>query len=439
MKCKFADKKAEQLHELKFEELRSCNCERCAPIADVKELEQLRAFKQEQDLKAAAIEEGKRLAKEIIETGKAVNDELKDMVQQVVQEELKSAGFDFSTPIQRLVEKKMQFDVSNAPRINSRHGRDQLSPEMKSFIHWAKTGEVIDRKALAGGTANAGGYLVPEEFRSEVIRKLAALTVVRRSGARAFPVSSDSISIPVVSANGSGAWTGENQQYQESDPTFGNVNLTPHKYTRLVRASVELLEDSAINVADLLADIFAEDFAAAEDAAFVAGDGVNKPTGIAQAAIGTVAAANTSDQNQADSLVKTVYALPRQYRNGAVWYINSKAIQRIRLLKDANGRYIWQDGLQEGEPARLLGYPVFETDALAEYDLDGAGAGTDMGSNIIFGNPRYYYIADRTGMRLERSADRYFEFGQVAFRSDMRVDGKVALADAFKKLTGFKH
>jgi HK97 family phage major capsid protein len=435
VKCKNHETKNEKLHELKFEDLQACGCERCQPAAEQKELDNLRAWKQQDDSEKAASQRAEQIAQEIIDKNKEVDDEIGTKVNDIVNQKLEENGVNLNNKYtRRLVEQKMHFDNKNV-YASPAYGRQSLSPQMKSFVHWAKTGEAVDRKAMGGGTDIAGGYLVPEEFRAEVIRKLKPLTVVRRAGARAITMNSDTLDIPVVSANGSGSWIGENTTYAESEPTLDNVRLTPFKYARLVRASYEMMEDSAIDVANLLSDIFAEDFSAAEDAAFINGAGTDRPTGINQASLGSIAASSSL----ADDIVKLVYTLARQYRSGSAFMLRGEVIQLVRLLKDGNGRYLWQDGLQEGEPPRLLGYPVYESNDLPEYDLDGSGTGTAMGSDVLFGNPRYYYIGDRQGLRLDRSQDRYFELGQIAFRSDLRTDGKVALTDAFKKLTGVAH
>ena len=436
--CKYNAEKPEALQTKSYDDLRGCNCVRCQPIADQKELDALRVFKQQSDLKDAALEQGKQLAAEIMSTKQTLDGELKGIVADVVKKELEANGVQMGGTLGRIVEKKLQFDITNAgygaPMVNTQYGRHQLSPQMKNFIHWARTGEVLDTKVLARGTDATGGYLVPEEFRTEVIRKMQSDTVMRRSGARTFTISGDVIDIPVLDGEGSGQWIGENTAYPESDPSFDNVRMTPHKYARMVRTSYELLEDSAINVADLLSSIFASDFARAEDTAFMNGAGLDRPLGLNQTALTTIA--RVGGENIVQSLRRLIYSLPRQYRAGARFYMNGSAVQSLALAVDANGRPLWQESIQDGEPARVMGYSVFESDDLPVYDLDGAGAGTATGSDIIFGNPNYYYICDRQGMRLQRSDDRFFELGQVAFRSDMRVDGKVALPEAFVKLVG---
>lgn len=408
------------------------------------ELDDLRKYKQEQEAEKAAAEQAEKIAAEIINKSKEVDSEIEDKINKMVEEKLQGSGVNLANKYtRRLVEQKMHNDAMQKNfMVNSGYGRSALSPEMKQFIQWAKTGQV-NKASLRGDIDAQGGYTVPAEFSSEVVRKMKDLVAMRSSGARVITMSSDKMIIPTVTDSEKGGWvtpsggTTQGQTYTKGEPTFGQIELSPHKYTRLALASYEMLEDSALNVADLLAELFAEDFAVAEDAAFFAGDGVNKPTGLMNAGIAAVTGTNAVSQ---DNLLKIVYGLARKYRNGAVWYMNDAIIQKVRGLGGSAGPEFWTDGnLTNGEPSRLLGYPVYSSDALYIADLDGAGTGTADGSEIFFGQPKKYYIGDRQGFRLKRSEDAYFETGEIAFRADKRVDGKVALAEAFVKSEGISH
>jgi HK97 family phage major capsid protein len=446
MKCKFEKLEQKDLFKKSITELQECGCPRCEAVAKELELDELRRYKQEQEALKAAEEQAAKIAEEIINKSKEVENEIEEKVASIVEQKLNEAGVNLSNKYtRRLIEQKMHYDAMMNKNVyaNTRYGREVLSPEMKAFVHWAKTGQLLDQKAALVGTTDAnGGYLVPTEFYNEVIRKMEPLTVVRRSGARVITMSRDKMDIPVVDSKGAGAWRGtaQGQQYTQSEPTFSNITLEPKKYDRLVLASYEMLEDSAVNVAELLAELIAEDFALAEDDAFIAGDGTNAPEGIDTNANVAIKNLATAGAVTAQDIVGLVYSLPRQYRNGAVWYIHDSVIAKLRLLQDGAGQYIWTDGnFTNGEPPRLLGYPVFPTNAHELTDWDDAGAGTGSGSRIIFGNPRYYYIGDRQGFRLRRSTERYFETGQVAFAADRRVDGKVALPEAFVKSSAVQH
>jgi len=435
IKCLNAQK--DNLYELKYEDLRKCNCERCNPVADAKELDMLRAEKAEQVAQEAALNRGEEIAKHIIEKVNDTNEAIEEKVNEVVAKKLEENGIDLNKKYTRDIIQKMEYAVPVYKNVysNTRYGRDQLSPEMKQFIHFMRTGEKVN-KAMVEGTPSAGGYLVPEEFEAEVIRKLANDVAVRRAGARIFTMSSNRLEVPTETARNSGGWVAEGAAYTQQDTALGQVALTPYKYTRLIQTSEELLEDSAIDLANYFATVFAEDFAEAEDTAFLEGTGSGQPTGILNDTdIVTNDPTDTSfgDEDAGftpDDVIAHLYSLRAPYRRNATWIMNSASAQVLRTMKDGNGQYIWTEsapgGIANGEPARLLGRPVIVTDNISNDDTDG--------NRIILGDFRYYLIGQRRGLTIMRSDDYAFNTGHVTFRASLRVDGKVSQAEAFKVL-----
>ena len=84
----------------------------------------------------------------------------------------------------------------------------------------------------------------------------------------------------------------------------------------------------------------------------------------------------------AESIVDLVYALGARYRANAAFVMNSKTAGAVRKMKDADGRFLWSDGLAAGEPARLMGYPVLIGEDLMSYDA--ATRAVSLG-NAVFG------------------------------------------------------
>lgn len=427
----------ENLNELKYEDLRKCDCDRCNPVADAKELDILRAKEAERVAQEAAIEKGEEIAKHIIEKVNTTNEAIEEKVSEIVSKKLEENGIDLNKKYTRDIIQKMEYAVPVYKNVysNTRYGRDQLSPEMKQFIHFMRTGEKVN-KAMVEGTPSAGGYLVPEEFEAEVIRKLTNDVAVRRAGARVFTMSSNRLEVPTETARNSGGWVAEGSAYTQQDTALGQVALTPYKYTRLIQTSEELLEDSAVNLADYFATVFAEDFSEAEDKAFLEGTGSGQPTGIlTDTNITTNDPTGTTfgDANATfspDDVIAHFYSLRAPYRRNAVWIVNSTSAQTLRTMKDGNGQYIWTDsapgGIANGEPAQLLGRPVIVTDNISDDATNG--------NRIILGDFRYYLIGQRRGLTIMRSDDYAFNTGHVTFRASLRVDGKVAQAEAFKIL-----
>jgi len=295
-------------------------------------------------------------------------------------------------------------------------GRNALTAEQFDLL--------MDRevRALVIGTDTAGGYLVPDEFERMLVQKLEAENVMR-SLATVISTSSGTREIPVEADYGMAAWLAESAPYQESDIEFGQVILGAHKLGTIIKISEELLNDSAFDMSTYIASAFARRMGRAEEAAFVNGDGTGKPTGVVQSAQqGVVAPAGQTDSISADDLIDLYHALKRPYRSRATWLMADSTAKAIRKLKDNDGQYLWQPGLQAGQPDRILGRPVAISD-----DVPPLGAGNRA---VLFGDFSYYWIADRVGRVMQRLDELYAANGQVGFRMYQRVDGKLILPEA---------
>lgn len=280
--------------------------------------------------------------------------------------------------------------------------------------------ELRDHKV---GTDNVGGYLVPDEFRRELIQALNEENVMRGL-ASVFPTSSGVMSIPVVSAHGSASWKTEESAYSTSDETFAEVQLNAYKATALIKVSDELLNDSAFPLESYLATEFGRRLGKLEEEAFVNGSGSNQPTGVVGGStLGTTATATNAIT--VDEITDLYYSIGRAYRSRSAWLMKDSTVKAIRKLKtgvSSDNTYLWQAGLREGEPDMLLGRPVY----VSEY-MPAIATGEKA---ILFGDFSYYYIGDRQAISMQRLVELYAASGQVGFRQFKRTDGKLALATA---------
>ena len=290
----------------------------------------------------------------------------------------------------------------------------------------------VTAKALSEGTPADGGYLVPNEFRASVIEKLLKKAVIRPR-ATVIPLKRDKMDVPAEANAVSVYWTNENVALTESNPTWGNVTLNTNKLTGLSKMSRELFADSAISIVDFVSRKFADKFAAEEDAKFVAGSGTGQPKGIRTYTFAqTLAQAGANIA--ADDIKKLFYKLPVQYRTNAVWILHNDVIQKVALLKDTTGRYLWSTGL-EGAPATILGRPVVEQNDIPV----NLGAGTNE-SEVYFGDLSYYLIGDREEISVESTTEGAgtFENHQVALKFIERLDGQLGLTESFAQMTAVK-
>lgn len=284
------------------------------------------------------------------------------------------------------------------------------------------------RNALSIGTDTEGGYLVPDEFERTLVDTLADQNIMRTL-AKVITTTSGDRKIPVVATHGSAAWLDEGKPYTESDDTFNQVTLSAFKLGTFLKVSEELLNDSAFDIEAYLASEFARRMGAAEEEAFINGDGSGKPTGIFHPTSGahsTVTTAKPIDIT-ADELIDLHYALRAPYRKNAVWLMNDATVKTVRKLKDTTGQYLWQPALTAGDPDTILGRPVHTSTFVPEIK---AGART-----VAFGDLSYYWIADRVGRSFKRLNELFATTGQVGFLASQRLDGKLIVPEAVQVLT----
>jgi HK97 family phage major capsid protein len=185
-------------------------------------------------------------------------------------------------------------------------------------------------------------------------------------------------------------WEDELEESEESNVTFGMIEVPVSKITTYVDISNELLADSGGAAEAEVRLALAEDFGKKEATAYVNGTGDKQPEGIMTNAEILHTVNGHATNLSTDKLIELLYALPAAYRNaaGARWAMNGNTLAAVRKLKNGTtGEYIWQPALVAGQPETLLGKPVMEM-----VDLPDIGDGNFP---IIFGDFSAYRIVDR--------------------------------------------
>lgn len=297
----------------------------------------------------------------------------------------------------------------------------------------------MEQKALSVASDPDGGYLVPQETETEINRALRAISPIRAiAGVR--QVSGSVYKRPYVTSGLQTGWAGEAaSRPQTNTPTLASVSFPTMELYAMPAATTALLDDSAIDIDSWLADEVRLAFAEQEVAAFVTGDGINKPKGFlayptvanatwAWGSIGTIStgvAGAFPATSPADKLIDLAYAVKAGYRANGTFVMNRSTQSLVRKLKDADGNYLWLPALHAAQLPTLLGYPLAESEEMP-----------DVGANslsIAFGDfARGYLIVDRVGIRVLR--DPYSAKPYVLFYTTKRVGGGVADFDAIKLL-----
>ena len=271
---------------------------------------------------------------------------------------------------------------------------------------------------LQEGVDADGGYLVPEEYDKRLIDVLEEENILRALGTKLTTAGDHKIN--VAATKPAASWIEEGQELTWGDSTFSQILLDAHKLHVAIKVTEELLYDNAFGLENYIITQFGKALANAEEDAFLNGDGKGKPTGIfAKTGGGNVTAEVAAFTG--DELINLVYTLKRPYRKKAAFIMNDKNLAVLRKLKDANDQYLWQPSLKEGEPERLLGYPVY-TSAYAPADA------------IAFGDFSYYNIGDRGSRSFKKLTELFAGNDMVGFVAKERVDGKLILPEAVQIL-----
>ncbi len=350
-----------------------------------------------------------------------------------------------------LDEHKAKIDQLSLKASRPRLGRDgdetrlaRPSEHKAAFERYVRRGDTgalinLEGKSLSVGSDPDGGYLVPDETETEIGRLLAAVSPIRAiAGIR--QVSASVYKKPFAITGAATGWVGETAARTETaSPTLAELQFPTMELYAMPAATQSLLDDAAVNVDQWIAEEVQTVFAEQEGAAFVSGDGTNKPRGfldyttvddgswtwgnIGYVPTGVDGAFPASDAS--DVLVDLIYSLKAGYRQGAYWVMNRKTQAEIRKLKDANGNYLWQPAATADGRASLMSFPIAEAE-----DMPDIASGS---TSVAFGDfRRGYLIVDRLGVRVLR--DPYSSKPYVLFYTTKRVGGGVQNFEAIKLL-----
>jgi len=345
-----------------------------------------------------------------------------------------------------LDEQKRALDalaVKHARPDLGRGGGARPGPVRQAFDAYVRRGDEAglrqaELKTMSAGSDADGGYLVPEELDSEIGRRLSELSPIR-SIATVRQVSGAVLKKPFAIDGMATGWVGETDARPETaTPQLAELQFPTMELYAMPAATASLIEDGALDIEGWIAAEVEAAFAEQEGAAFVSGDGANKPRGFLDypsvddgswswGNLGHIATGvdGSFGADPSDRLVELIYALKAGHRQNGRFVMNRKTQAQIRKFKDADGNYLWTPPAGAGQQAALMGFPVVEAEDMPDIAADSA--------SIAFGDfRRGYLVVDRTGVRILR--DPYSAKPYVLFYTTKRVGGGVQNFEAIKLL-----
>ena len=286
----------------------------------------------------------------------------------------------------------------------------------------------VEARTMVGGVNSLGGFSVPDELSSTIIRNVETYGVAP-TALQNFSMASDTLMIPKRLTGVSGAWLGEGSEFSYSDMTGTQVQLVAQKFGVATKISNELFADG-IGIADLIASEHALAVAKALDEAVFTGTGtsafgghhgvaVKIDTAPFTASVVTAAVGNNSFETlDKEDFLSVLAKAPRYALAGgrAAWYISPAgyhaSMQRLDL---AQGGSV---SVSQGFGLTFLGYPVVLVHVM------NSTLGTDASKiKCLFGDLSMAgALGIRQGYALRVSQERLVEFDQTLVSGIVRAN-----------------
>lgn len=277
-----------------------------------------------------------------------------------------------------------------------------------------------------------GGYTVaPQQFVADLIQRVDDLLFFRGLATVSQLVGAHTIGRPSLDTDVADAdWTSELLTGDQGTMAFGKRELSPHPLAKRLKVSRKLLRHSPIGPEALIRERLAYKLAVPQEKAYMTGSGAQQPLGIFTASadgISTgrdVVADNTTTAVTFDGLKNAKWTLKPQYHSRSQWIAHRDFGKQVDKIKDGEGRYIWQESVQVGQPDRLLGFPI----NYSEYAPNTFTTGLYV---ACLGDYSHYWIAESLSFEIQRLNELYAATNEVGFITRAELDGMPVLEEAF--------
>ena len=267
-----------------------------------------------------------------------------------------------------------------------------------------------------------GGFIVPEQFSNQ-IKMVDDQSAIFRPRAQVIPAGDPpdaAITIPALDQGGANGvyagvqvtWIAEGAQKPETEPAFREIRLEPNEVAAHVVVTDKLLRNSAAAGA-LVSSLLRKAIIAAEEDAFLSGNGAGQPLGI----IGHPAAIQVARTGAgAIAYTDVVNMFARAKFGGRLAWIGSQTcLPQLMTMVDAGQNLVWQPNAREGAPGTLLGIPFLLNDQSPILGAEG---------DLILVDLNYYLIKDGSGISISMSEHPLFTQNRTIIKAFWNVDGQ---------------
>lgn len=293
--------------------------------------------------------------------------------------------------------------------------------------------------ALQSDNPEQAGYLLAsEQFATGMLKEVDDLLFIRRYAKIHTVMEAGSLGIRKRTQRmNTFGWSSELQvSGEDSSLKFGKKVLAPHHLTGMIRISRDLVRRSMQGVVAEVQSEMARDAGETMEDGYLTGSGAQQPLGVFTPSADGISVSRdvptlSATSITSDGLVDAKFALKSQYRTGLLgairWLFHRDAVKIISKLKLSDNQYLWQPGLQQGQPDTLLGFPIDESERVPNTFTNGNYVG-------LLANWNYYEIADALDMEIQVLIEKYADTNQIGYIGRLKTDGMPTIEEAFVRL-----
>ncbi|QGR02348.1 phage major capsid protein [Ehrlichia ruminantium] len=303
--------------------------------------------------------------------------------------------------------------------------------DYKTFTQYLHKGNTEIPGAKTSISTLNESYFIPKNVsyhidknltKNSVMRQLCSIEKISGDSLDCFVTNNDKTSVNWRSAL--------NTSNTQTLPEVNKHTINLHELYAQPKITKKLLEDSSIDISKWLIDHLIDAFSRAENAAFISGDGNNKPKGILSYT--DESHTITSTQLDSNTIIKLYYSLDEYFASKAVFLMHRSVLQEVRSLKSPSGQYLWYPGLTTGSPDTLMGLPVYQTSDMPSLSSILTQSDMPKPAIVLADFKNTYKIIENRDIRILR--DPFTDKPFVTFYTTKRVGGGVINSNAMKIL-----
>jgi len=292
------------------------------------------------------------------------------------------------------------------------------------------------RNSFGTNVPSDGGFLIPEEFRSDLLMVALEKSIIRQR-ATVIPMAGQRVNIPAVDSTTDASsvfggvvcyWVDEGTAPTESSAKFANAVLDSKKLMAYLTAPNELVADAPA-FSGFLDAVLPQAIAFEEDYRFMQGLGVGEPLGFVNSPAAIIATAVTGQGANTivvDNLAAMFARMLPSSLSNAIWVASIDTFPQLALMavqgSIANSAPVWMNnGVIGAPPVSIYGRPVYFTEKLPSLGTTG---------DICFVDPSFYLVGDRQTMQASASPHFLFNVDKTAYKIIERIDGRPWLQSA---------